>query len=361
MDLWNIWSGMSGYFERKIFCFLFLIQIHGSQCKRKNPTVFFWGTLNGSAQQQTSILSNFLYFSLFWNLEPILSITSSFAAFCGHTEIERYKVLMHCFFSRLIFPSFSMLFWTFHAVHLFFWSLSLLFSSLPAATASSPFAFWGLKMSAPRGFILSVSKWLSISWTGSNHHHFNFHKRNSWKKRISLNVRAIRLSLCDLAGSERCAKTQNKGERLKEAGNINTSLLILGKCINALRHNQQAKWDLTSFVLFSLWQFRKFALMHRMIVLQSFNIVSTRTFLDSWVKPSALLCVCLPHPQAAAARSLQGEQADSLPAGILLRPRQSLHDRQHQPVCLHVRRDPQRAQVLRHGTEGAGCLRPSFQ
>ncbi|PWA20097.1 hypothetical protein CCH79_00017718, partial [Gambusia affinis] len=39
----------------------------------------------------------------------------------------------------------------------------------------------------------------------------------------------------------RCAKTQNKGERLKEAGNINASLLILGKCIKALRYNQQAK------------------------------------------------------------------------------------------------------------------------
>ncbi|XP_076828737.1 kinesin-like protein KIF20A isoform X2 [Brachyhypopomus gauderio] len=46
------------------------------------------------------------------------------------------------------------------------------------------------------------------------------------------------LSLCDLAGSERCNKTKTFGERLKEAGNINTSLLILGKCMAALRNNQ---------------------------------------------------------------------------------------------------------------------------
>ncbi|KAI5103155.1 kinesin-like protein KIF20B isoform X3, partial [Silurus meridionalis] len=52
------------------------------------------------------------------------------------------------------------------------------------------------------------------------------------------------LSLCDLAGSERCAKTQNKGDRLKEAGNINTSLLTLGKCMNALRLSQtQSKFQ----------------------------------------------------------------------------------------------------------------------
>ncbi|KAM9501256.1 kinesin-like protein KIF20A [Clarias gariepinus] len=46
------------------------------------------------------------------------------------------------------------------------------------------------------------------------------------------------LSLCDLAGSERCNKTQTFGERLKEAGNINNSLLILGKCIAGLRNIQ---------------------------------------------------------------------------------------------------------------------------
>lgn len=62
-----------------------------------------------------------------------------------------------------------------------------------------------------------------------------------------------RLALCDLAGSERCAKTQNKGDRLKEAGNINTSLLSLGKCINALRNNQQARYTDFSFCLSHLF------------------------------------------------------------------------------------------------------------
>lgn len=50
-----------------------------------------------------------------------------------------------------------------------------------------------------------------------------------------------RLSLCDLAGSERSAKTQSVGDRLKEAGNINTSLMTLGRCIEMLRFNQSHK------------------------------------------------------------------------------------------------------------------------
>ena len=37
------------------------------------------------------------------------------------------------------------------------------------------------------------------------------------------------LSFCDLAGSERIKKTLNTGERQKEAGNINTSLMVLGR------------------------------------------------------------------------------------------------------------------------------------
>ncbi|KAF2353859.1 Kinesin motor domain [Trinorchestia longiramus] len=48
-------------------------------------------------------------------------------------------------------------------------------------------------------------------------------------------ARVSMFSICDLAGAERVAKTQGSGERLKEAGNINTSLLVLSRCIVALR------------------------------------------------------------------------------------------------------------------------------
>ncbi|KFP70322.1 Kinesin-like KIF20B [Acanthisitta chloris] len=54
-------------------------------------------------------------------------------------------------------------------------------------------------------------------------------------------TRVNELSLCDLAGSERYTKTRNEGDRLKESGNINSSLLTLGKCINALKNSQQSK------------------------------------------------------------------------------------------------------------------------
>eukprot|EP00931_Biecheleriopsis_adriatica_P016452 TRINITY_DN12111_c0_g1_i3.p1 TRINITY_DN12111_c0_g1~~TRINITY_DN12111_c0_g1_i3.p1 ORF type:complete len:869 (-),score=183.58 TRINITY_DN12111_c0_g1_i3:177-2783(-) len=43
-----------------------------------------------------------------------------------------------------------------------------------------------------------------------------------------------RLSMIDLAGSERASQTNNSGIRLLEGANINRSLLALGNCINAL-------------------------------------------------------------------------------------------------------------------------------
>lgn len=46
---------------------------------------------------------------------------------------------------------------------------------------------------------------------------------------------------CDLAGSERLKKTENVGNRLKEAQRINTSLLVLGRCLDLLHNNQQHK------------------------------------------------------------------------------------------------------------------------
>jgi kinesin family protein 18/19 len=46
-----------------------------------------------------------------------------------------------------------------------------------------------------------------------------------------------KLSLIDLAGSERASATNNRGIRLVEGANINKSLLALANCINALSEN----------------------------------------------------------------------------------------------------------------------------
>jgi hypothetical protein len=46
-----------------------------------------------------------------------------------------------------------------------------------------------------------------------------------------------KLSLIDLAGSERASATNNRGLRLQEGANINKSLLALANCINALSEN----------------------------------------------------------------------------------------------------------------------------
>ncbi|KAK3876291.1 hypothetical protein Pcinc_018919 [Petrolisthes cinctipes] len=52
------------------------------------------------------------------------------------------------------------------------------------------------------------------------------------------NITVSQLSLVDLAGSERNVRTKAVGDRVKEAGNINNSLMNLRTCIEILRENQ---------------------------------------------------------------------------------------------------------------------------
>lgn len=49
-----------------------------------------------------------------------------------------------------------------------------------------------------------------------------------------------KLQIIDLAGSERAASTENKGQRMVEGANINKSLLALGNCINILSDKGKA-------------------------------------------------------------------------------------------------------------------------
>ncbi|XP_042198907.1 kinesin-like protein KIF23 isoform X1 [Callorhinchus milii] len=51
-------------------------------------------------------------------------------------------------------------------------------------------------------------------------------------------ITVSQLSLVDLAGSERTTRTKAEGSRLREAGNINQSLMTLRTCIEVLRENQ---------------------------------------------------------------------------------------------------------------------------
>ena len=52
-------------------------------------------------------------------------------------------------------------------------------------------------------------------------------------------ISVSQLSLVDLAGSERTSRTKSGGTQLREAGSINSSLMVLRTCIETLRDNQQ--------------------------------------------------------------------------------------------------------------------------
>lgn len=55
------------------------------------------------------------------------------------------------------------------------------------------------------------------------------------------------LSLVDLAGSERQSRTGAGGERVREAGNINSSLMTLRRCLEQLRDNQHGGNEMVKY------------------------------------------------------------------------------------------------------------------
>ncbi|KAA1468476.1 kinesin-domain-containing protein [Dentipellis sp. KUC8613] len=64
-------------------------------------------------------------------------------------------------------------------------------------------------------------------------------KKHRGERDEPLAYHTARLTLVDLAGSERTKHTQTTGDRLKEAGNINKSLMVLGQCMEVMRSNQR--------------------------------------------------------------------------------------------------------------------------
>lgn len=58
---------------------------------------------------------------------------------------------------------------------------------------------------------------------------------------LNPNVRVAKMSLIDLAGSERASATNAKGARLREGANINRSLLALANVINTLADPKVAR------------------------------------------------------------------------------------------------------------------------
>jgi len=96
-------------------------------------------------------------------------------------------------------------------------------------------------------------------------------------------ARVASLYFCDLAGSERNTASAGCNERLREAGNINLSLMTLGRCIEALRQNQ-ARRDQSTAPRASIVPFRNSRLTR---MFQSFLCGEGRVIMITNVSPCA--------------------------------------------------------------------------
>ncbi|XP_072382183.1 kinesin-like protein subito isoform X2 [Diabrotica undecimpunctata] len=102
--------------------------------------------------------------------------------------------------------------------------------------------------------------------------------------KCSDDVYVSNFNFCDLAGSERLKKTMNFGDRLKESNNINTSLLVLGRCMENIRKCQQIKDSrLIPFRESKLTQIFQTALLGHENVEMIVNINPSRNMFDETV------------------------------------------------------------------------------
>lgn len=100
-------------------------------------------------------------------------------------------------------------------------------------------------------------------------------------KQEKTNISYNRYRFCDLAGSERVKKSETTGSRLKEAQNINTSLLVLGRCLDIAFTNQgKKKADLVPFRESKLTTFLQSALKGLEKLTMIVNIWPTHEFYE---------------------------------------------------------------------------------
>lgn len=110
--------------------------------------------------------------------------------------------------------------------------------------------------------------------------------------------------LCDLAGSERLKKTDNIGSRLNEAKSINTSLLVLGRCLDAVYQ----KSTIVPFRESKLTTLLQAPLCGKEKITMVVNMLPTATFYEENIHvlnfaSKARQIVYKPPPNARAARS----------------------------------------------------------
>ena len=81
----------------------------------------------------------------------------------------------------------------------------------------------------------SLADTMLNSSSSRSHALFKITIKNEYTNEVSKCITESSLCIVDLAGSERAKRTESAGNQMQEACNINKSLLVLGRCLKALK------------------------------------------------------------------------------------------------------------------------------